>query len=559
LAVRDGFWRREPELIVVREDNLAEMHMGESSWQPVNVFGTRILPETAWVAGYGALLERYRLRVPLPPRLAAVSTRHHVGRVAEDDPEWLMLRRPLLPADDLGAQLEFALRWEGVNLAVLNALFGVVSPVEIAAVVSAKPTGIYTRRLWFLYEWLTRRRLDLPDAPRVKAIPALDPRQQVALARGELSIRHRVTNNLPGTPEFCPLVRWTELLRRATSKALDERAREVIGRTHPDIVTRAAAFLLLSDSRSSFTIEGERPPRERVARWGEAIAAAGTVTLSRDELVRLQRVLVDDRFVQLGPRSEGGFVGQHDRQRGEPIPDHISARAEDLPSLIEGLLAYDRRTADGHEDPVAAAAALAFGFVYIHPFEDGNGRIHRWLIHHVLARAGFSPPGLVFPVSAAILREITTYKRVLESFSRPLLPFIEWEPTELGNVRVLNDTADYYRYFDATAHAEFLYRCVEETVERDLPEEVAFLEAYDRFVSQLQSIVDMPQQLMNLLHRFLVQNGGRLSKRARSREFAKLTDAEVERIERLFAESHARAETTDAGGSFAQSRDSSVG
>jgi hypothetical protein len=137
---------------------------------------------------------------------------------------------------------------------------------------------------------------------------------------------------------------------------------------------------------------------------------------------------------------------------------------------------------------------------------------------------------------------------VLESYSRPLLSFIEWEPTERGNVRVLNDTADYYRYFDATAHAEFLYRCVEETVEHDLPEEVAFLEAYDRFVSQLQSIVDMPQQLMDLLHRFLVQNGGRLSKRARTREFAKLTDAEVERIERLFAGSHARAETTASEG-----------
>jgi hypothetical protein len=514
----------------------------------VKVFGTRILPETAWVVGYGALLERYRLRVPLPPRLAAVSSRHHVGQVAENDPWWLMLRRPLLPAHDLGAQLEFALRWEGVNLAILNALFDVVSPAEIAAIASAKPTGIYTRRLWFLYEWLTGRRLDLPDAPRVKAVPALDPRQQVALAKGELSVRHRVTNNLPGTPEFCPLVRWTAPLRRAARLVLNERAREVIGRTHPDVVTRAAAFLLLSDSRSSFTIEGERPPRERVARWGDAIAAAGTVTLSGDELVRLQSVLVDDRFVQLGPRSEGGFVGEHDRLSGEPIPDHISARAEDLQSLVEGLIAYDCRAAEGNEDPVVAAAALAFGFVYIQPFEDGNGRIHRWLVHHVLARAGFSPPGLVFPVSAAILRDITTYKRVLESYSRPLLPFIEWEPTEHNNVRVLNDTADYYRYFDATMHAEFLYRCVEETVERDLPEEVAFLEAYDRFVSQLQSIVDMPQRLVNLLHRFLAQNGGRLSKRARDKEFAKLTDAEVERIERLFAESRVRAETTASEG-----------
>ena len=61
---------------------------------------------------------------------------------------------------------------------------------------------------------------------------------------------------------------------------------------------------------------------------------------------------------------------------------------------------------------------LAFGFVYIHPFEDGNGRIHRYLMHHVLARRGFNPSGVIFPVSAAILDKIDEYREVLESYSR---------------------------------------------------------------------------------------------------------------------------------------------
>ena len=65
-------------------------------------------------------------------------------------------------------------------------------------------------------------------------------------------------------------------------------------------------------------------------------------------------------------------------------------------------------------DPVIAAAILAFGFVYIHPFEDGNGRIHRYLIHHILSKRGFNPPQLVFPVSAAILDRIEDYRGVLE-------------------------------------------------------------------------------------------------------------------------------------------------
>jgi len=38
--------------------------------------------------------------------------------------------------------------------------------------------------------------------------------------------------------------------------------------------TRAAAFLLLNDSKSSFAIEGERPSGARAARWAEAIGQA---------------------------------------------------------------------------------------------------------------------------------------------------------------------------------------------------------------------------------------------------------------------------------------------
>jgi len=117
---------------------------------------------------------------------------------------------------------------------------------------------------------------------------------------------------------------------------------------------------------------------------------------------------------------------------------------------------------------VAAAEAVVITVGALHPFEDGNGRIHRYLMHHVLARRGFNPAGLHFPVSAAILDRITEYKRVLESYSSRLLPCVQWEATPRGNVKVLNDTADFYRFFDATPHAEFLYECVRQTIEQDL-------------------------------------------------------------------------------------------
>ena len=155
-------------------------------------------------------------------------------------------------------------------------------------------------------------------------------------------------------------------------------------------------------------------------------------------------------------------------------------------------------------------------------------------MHHVLARRGFNPPGVHFPVSAAILDKIDEYRDVLESYSGRLLPVVEWEPTESGNVNVLNDTGDFYRFFDATPHAEFLYACVRKTIEEDLPNETRFLKSFDQFRAGIENMIDMPERTFNNLFGFLRQNGGRLSKRTRENEFAELTPDEVSQVERLY-------------------------
>jgi hypothetical protein len=505
--------------------------MGEWPSQAVKEFHGRALKEPGEPTGYAALITRYDLSIPLPPRLTAIAERHH----PDSSENWLLLTPRHRSRPTLADQLTLAFRYEGIDLQVLYKLFQRLEPSEIEAIVRATPTGAFARRVWFLFEWLTGKLLDLPDPGKVRFVPVLDPDQQYALTEGEPSSRHKVINNLPGTQMFCPLVRKTPDLIRYAEKEFDQDARAAMGRVRPDLMARAAAFILLNDSKSSFAIEGERPTGPRAVRWGQAIAQAGKRPLSIDELNRLQRVVIgDDRFVRLGLRDEGGFIGMHDRDTNMPIPDHISARHEDLSGLMDGLVAFADRSTRGGMDPVVAAACLAFGFVYIHPYVDGNGRLHRWLIHHALAAAAYSPPGLVFPVSAAILRDIGSYRTVLESYSSPLLPFIEWRSTPTGNVEVLNETSLFYRYFDATAHATFLYKCVEQTVVHDLPEEVWFLQAFDAFAEGVQQIIDMPMTQLELLHKFLEQNDGRLSQRARTREFAALSDEETRRIENLY-------------------------
>ena len=496
---------------------------------PVTVFQERRLPERATPAGYSALIDAYRLAVPLPLTLFATGERH---RVTEDG-GWRILTPRHAPASTLDGHLTFALKYEGLDLAVIKRLFLAVGPKAIEALVQAKPTGSYARRIWFLYEWLIGELLDLQDAASGRYVLVVDPERQWAVD-GENSPRHRVKDNLPGTPKFCPMVFRTPALERFVGLDLPQRAREIIANVPRDILARTAAFLLLKDSRSSYAIEGERPPQDRIQRWGRAIGEAGKEDLDIDELLRLQRIVIGDaRFVKLGLRKGGGFVGEHDRDTRMPLPEHVSAKPEDLQSLAAGMIAFDQGPAQ-KLDPVIAAAILAFGFVYVHPFEDGNGRIHRYLIHHVLAQGGFNPPGVVFPVSAAILEQIEEYRRVLESYSQRLLPLVEWDATPEYNVRVLNDTVDFYRFFDATPHAEFLFACVRKTIEDDLPTEADFLRRHDHFRNRVAMVVDMPERTLDLLFRFLHQNDGRLSQRARRFEFEELSDAETQRIEGVY-------------------------
>src|SRR5262249_45826651 len=168
---------------------------------PVTVFHERRLPEKATPAGYAALIDAYRLRVPIPAKLAAIAERH---RMLERD-GWKLLTPRHAPPATLEGHLTFALKYEGLDLAVLKRLFLATGPAPVEALVRATPTGRYARRAWFLYEWLTGTKLKLPDLKKVAYVDVLDPKQQWPGPSID-SPRHRVRNDLPGTSAFFPLV-----------------------------------------------------------------------------------------------------------------------------------------------------------------------------------------------------------------------------------------------------------------------------------------------------------------------------------------------------------------
>ena len=501
-----------------------------------HTFQESLVPPGTKLVGWSALTQALSIQAPV--RWPSCVSEKHVKGSRRETGNWRIFDQRYWPGDNFEDHLAFALRHETLDLLILKRIFDAMNKVDkrvIEAFVRATPTGAPNRRAWFFYEMLTGRLLDLPDAKEGATVDALGAATYFT-GKARPSRRHRVRDNLLGTAHFCPILRRTATLEKFVAQELGNKASETIGHTRAQLMARAASFMLLADSRASFEIEGERPPRTRLERWGRAVLQAGKNALTLQEIIRLHNILIEDtRFVRAGMRPDGVFLGERDHE-GDPLPEFIGAQPSDLDSLMGGMLEANGRMREGDLDPVLQAAVTAFGFVYIHPFQDGNGRLHRCLIHHVLAERKLTPPGMVFPVSSVMLDQIDQYRETLRDHSGPLMNFIEWRPTPERNVEVLNDTADLYRYFDCTKAAEFLYGCVERTVEHDLPREIDYLRRHDEALRRIMNTVEMPDSLAENLVFFIRQNKGKLGKKRRENEFAKLTEQEVTAIEAIVRE-----------------------
>ena len=428
----------------------------------------------------------------------------------------------------VASHLRFALRHEPIDLGVLVAVLKAMAPAELESWVRAEPTGAYSRRAWFFYETFTGRTLDLQDTRAGNYVEALDPERHIVADRRN-SVRHRVIDNLLGGQGLCPTVRRTLRLTEQMGVHIDEEARALIESYDPATLARAVNFLYTKETRSSFAIEGETPSASRTDRFVAALKAAPAFTANKESLIQLQGGIVDPRYAANDWRDFQNFVGETVGGYREEV-HFICPRPQDVPGLMDAWVVLLGRLVNGAVDPVVAAAVASFAFVFIHPFADGNGRIHRFLMHHVLAKRGYSPAGVIFPISAAILRDRRSYDQVLAAFSKPLSEFIAWHWTPQQEIVVTNDTGDLYRYFDATVFAEHVYDRVADTVRRDLKEELGFVAVFDRAFTAVREIVDMPDRRASLFVKLCMQNGGRLSTAKRA-QFPELSDVEIAQLE----------------------------
>jgi len=490
------------------------------------------------LAGYAALIRHYDLEV-IPNWHRSLVTTGGVHRIdSSDGTVEEMYPVKYWPGDGLGDHLEFALKYDGTNLAILANLFQRTVEEEIVKYIRSKPTGKYARRVWYLYEFLTGKRLPLDDVDQGNYVDLLESDDYYTVTASRQVRRQRINDNLLGDNRFCPVVRRTDRLRSLEAAGLPERCRQAVSGYSPELLKRALAYLYTKETKSSFEIEHITPSSTRTERFIALLQMAERKDFCRKtELIEIQNRIVDERFRDSDYRSSQNYVGETvvwDRERIH----FVCPKPEDLPDLMDGLIAAHERMNAGLESVVIQAAAIAYGFVYLHPFEDGNRRIHRFLIHNILARRGFGPEGIMFPVSASMLRDSAAYDASLEAFSRPLKPMVEYKLDDDGRMTVHNDTAKWYRYIDMTQQAEALFSFIEQTIATDLPDELGFLANYDRTKKAIQEIVDMPDRQIDLFIRLCLQNNGRLPAGKRKSHFDFLTDQEITRMEHAVQDSY---------------------
>lgn len=214
-------------------------------FRKITVFHGRLAPEEGFLVGYGAIIENYKLSVPIPSRLSLISQKKR----KYESGSWQVFTPQYRPDESLYKQLIFALKYEGIYLLILKKLFDSVGQRIIAELVQLEPTSPYSRKIWFLYEWLFNWQLHIPDLKQGNFVSFVDDKLQFAVSE-KRSSRHRIINNLPATPGFCALIYKTEKLQKYLEYNLQEQKNSHLKGVHIEIMQRASSFLLLKDSRA---------------------------------------------------------------------------------------------------------------------------------------------------------------------------------------------------------------------------------------------------------------------------------------------------------------------
>jgi Uncharacterized conserved protein len=475
--------------------------------------------------GYAFLKEKLGLTSFDPARPALVKP---TTRLAWNVDHLAVPQRIAPASDDPIQHLLFALKHEDMELALLMEAMRKLSGNDVLAEVQRTPGGRYTRQLGFFWEEAHGRRLEGAPAGTGAVVDIFNPRRYVTQAIGTPAPFWRVNWNGLGTTAWCATVQRTPSIEHAMASDVPGRVRAYAEGLAGEIRERALSFAYLSETKSSFAIEHELPSEARQNAFVALLHAAHKETpLTEEYLTSLQQATVSNPL----DRAVGFRAEQNHLANALPGAAGVTY-VPPPPDIVEELMGEMMSFANHMPtriDPLVAGAVSSFGFVFIHPFMDGNGRLSRFLIHHALCQSGALGSGLMLPVSVAMKKHENDYLETLKAFSVPARARwdVLWEDGERFRFTYRgSDRYEMYRYWDATRAVDFTYRMAEQALAVELRTNVEYLERYDYVIRKVTELADVRGSDLAVLVRSALELNGVVSKRRRD-QFEVHTESRV--------------------------------
>ncbi len=217
---------------------------------------------------------------------------------------------------------------------------------------------------------------------------------------------------------------------------------EVLGELKSLRVSRPNPVLRKRNSirtiQGSLAIEGNSLSLSQVS----AVLEGKRVLGKPKELQEVKNAIVSyERLSKLNPTLLGSLLSTHKILMEGLVPkpgrlrsgavgilkgtkvSHIAPKAARVPELVDQLLGYLKKSKDL---PLIKSCVFHYEFEFIHPFDDGNGRMGR--LWQTLILTKFNPIFEYIPVESQIHAHQAEYYRVLEACDKKgeSTEFIEW-------------------------------------------------------------------------------------------------------------------------------------
>ena len=438
------------------------------------------------------------------------------------------------PGNDPLTHLQFALKHEGLDLQAAMLALKHMDGHQIGQAFLGSPSSAYLRQIAYLWELANRKELgDLPAASGPYS-PLFDA-QKFVTGKTRRNARWRVDFNGLGTTDYCPTVQRTPKLQSLFDSNILEQANKFISNLDKDVLDRAVKWAYLSETQGSFAIENETPTSSKSEAFAALLSRASEPEVITEEyLVALQNLTVTnpmDKAVEF--RNKQNWL--RDSLPGALGVTYLPPPPDLMMSVMDGVMAL-ANDADSGVDHLVRGAIASFGFVFAHPFMDGNGRLSRFLFHKTVCSSGLLPDGLVLPVSIAMKRNEKQYLQALQTFSKQARN--RWQVTAIDDSQIdaqFTGDPSIYRYWDATACVTFALQMAKESLDLDLRNESAFLMKFDKAYKAVNDELDMNNNDLTLAVKFcLAADDGALSSNKRKKLIAiGHPDALIRRIEKI--------------------------